>query len=219
MAAVYEQTYPTSPPDADGAGPASALAGIVESLSRALQLHDYRRGSFGETAAHMERVARIGLELAERVAPELAADPQLAAGFRLHDIGMIGIPVQMLAKQTALTPDELNEIREHPWLGERIVAPLECLNGVARQVIACHHEQWDGSGYPRGMRGAEIPLAARMFAIVDAFDSMTNAQPYREALPLEYAVAELTEKAGAHFEPAIVDAFLAIHTPQASSGG
>jgi HD-GYP domain-containing protein (c-di-GMP phosphodiesterase class II) len=211
MTAIFEQTFPVTPPESDGSGHASALPGIVEALSRALQLHDYRRGSFGETAAHMERVATIGLQLAERVAPELAADPQLAAGFRLHDIGMIGIPVQMLAKQTALTPDELNEIREHPWLGERIVAPLECLNGVARQVIGGHHEQWDGSGYPRGSRGPEIPLAARIFAVVDAFDSMTNPQPYREALPLEHALEELRDKGGAHFDPAVVDAFLTLN--------
>jgi len=212
MAAVHEETYKTaSAGDDGGTGDASFFTGVVESLSRALQLHDYRRGTFGETAAHMERVAQLGMALAERLAPELAADPQLAAGFRLHDIGMIGIPVQMLAKQTPLTPDELNEIREHPWLGERIVAPIECLNGVARQVIGCHHEQMDGSGYPRGLRGAEIPLAARIFAVVDAFDSMTNAQPYREPLPVEYALEELREKAGAHFDDAIVGAFVALH--------
>ena len=104
---------------------------------------------------------------------------------------MIGIPIQVLAKQGPLTPDEVSEIHEHPWLGERIVAPIESLNGVARQVIACHHEHWDGSGYPRGLRGAEIPLAARIFAIVDAFDSMTNAQPYREPAPVDVALAEL----------------------------
>jgi HD-GYP domain-containing protein (c-di-GMP phosphodiesterase class II) len=215
MAAVYEQTPSSGPAGADsGAGDESVFTGVVESLSRALQLHDYRRGSFGETAAHMERVAQLGCRLAEQVAPELVNEPQLAAGFRLHDIGMIGIPVQMLAKQTALSPDEVNEIREHPWLGERIVAPLECLNGVARQVIACHHEHWDGSGYPRGLRGPEIPLAARIFAVVDAFDSMTNEQPYREPLPLEYALAELREKGGAHFDPAVVEAFLKLDHSQ-----
>jgi HD-GYP domain-containing protein (c-di-GMP phosphodiesterase class II) len=211
MAAVYEETYPGRPSGSDGDVPTPAIAGVVEALARALELHDYRRGSFGETHAHTERVTRQALALAERVAPELAADPQLAAGFRLHDIGMIGIPVQVLGKQGPLSPDEVSEIREHPWLGERIVAPVDCLNGLARQVIACHHEQWDGSGYPRGLRGGEIPLAARIFAVVDAYDSMTNAQPYREALPPEHALVELDEKAGRHFDPTVVAAFLALH--------
>ena len=95
---------------------------------------------------------------------------------------MIGVPSSTLTKQGPLTPAELDEIREHPWLGERIVAPVPALGGTARQVIACHHERWDGLGYPRGLRGAEIPLAARIFAVADTFDAMTNDQPYREAM-------------------------------------
>lgn len=210
--AVHEDTQTLShTPTGGDAGALAVAASIVESLSRALELHDFRRGRFGETAAHTDRVTRLGRRLAELVAPELVSDPQLAAGFRLHDIGMIGIPIDILAKQGPLAPDELNEIREHPWLGERIIAPLECMNGLARQVIACHHERWDGSGYPRSLRGAEIPLPARIFGVVDAYDSMTNPQPYRDALTVEVALAELDEKAGSHFEPAVVDAFLAMH--------
>ena len=94
---------------------------------------------------------------------------------------MIGIPSSTLIKPGPLSPTEVDEIREHPWLGERIVAPVAALSGVAREVIACHHERWDGSGYPRGLRGFEIPLPARIFAIVDAFDAITHDQPYREA--------------------------------------
>jgi HD-GYP domain-containing protein (c-di-GMP phosphodiesterase class II) len=212
MAAVHEET-PTTTHTPTGAVTAatSPVSSIAESLARALELHDYRRGRFGETSAHTERVTRLGIRLTEAVAPELAADPQLGAGFRLHDIGMIGIPIDILAKQGPLSADELNEIREHPWLGERIVAPLECMNGVARQVIACHHEHWDGSGYPRGLRASEIPIAARIFALVDAYDAMTNAQPYREAMAVDLALAELELKTGSHFEPAVVEAFLALH--------
>ncbi len=84
------------------------------------------------------------------------------------------------------------------------------MNGLARQVIACHHERWDGTGYPRGLRGEEIPLAARIFAVVDAFDAMTNQQPYREAVPVEHALAEINAKADAHFDPIVVNAFLTI---------
>ena len=98
---------------------------------------------------------------------------------------MIGVSNVTLLKPGALSPAEVDEIREHPWLGERIVAPVPALGGVARQVIACHHERWDGSGYPRGLRGVEIPIAARIFAVVDAYDAMTNDQPYRDALSVE----------------------------------
>jgi len=188
-----------------------ATAGIVEALVRALELHDYRRGTFGESAAHAERVTKLACRLTERVAPELASDPGIEAGFRLHDIGMIGIPAHVLSKPATLTPDELSEIREHPWLGERIVAPVDFLNGLARHVIGCHHERWDGSGYPRSLRGAEIPLPARIFAVADAYDAMTNQQPYRQPLTPDAAVGEIEAKAGSHFDPQVVAALVAWH--------
>ena len=187
-----------------------ATAATVEALALALELHDYRRGRFGETSAHTARVTQLSLRLAEQVAPELALDPQLAYGFRLHDIGMIGVSNATLLKPGALTPAEVDEIREHPWLGERIVAPVPALGGLTRQVIACHHERWDGSGYPRGLRGIEIPLAARVFAVVDAFDAMTNDQPYRDALPEDEARDEIQAKAGLEFDPDVVSAFLTL---------
>ncbi len=185
-----------------------AGAATVEALARALELHDYRRGEFGETAAHTSRVTRLALALAERVAPELVLDPQLGYGFRLHDIGMIGVTSWTLLKTGALTPAEIDEIREHPWLGERIVAPVPTLNGLAREVIACHHERWDGGGYPRGLRGVEIPPAARIFAIVDAFDAITRDQPYRNALPIDAALEEIHAKAATDFDPELAHHFL-----------
>ena len=209
MFAVHDEseTQATSHiPTGDDPVSPTTVAGIVEGLARALELHDYRRGAFGETAAHTDRVMRLACELTEQIAPELLHDPQLAGGFRLHDIGMIAIPSHVLMKQGPLTPDEVSEIREHPWLGERIVAPIGCLSGPARQVIACHHEQWDGTGYPRGLRGPEIPLAARIFAVVDAYDSMTNVQPYREPLAADVALAEIDAKTGSHFDPEVVAA-------------
>jgi HD-GYP domain-containing protein (c-di-GMP phosphodiesterase class II) len=191
----------------------SELDGVpatVEALARALELHDYRRGRFGETAAHTTRVTQLARTLAEYVAPELLLDPQLAYGFRLHDIGMIGVSNATLVKPGPLSPAEIDEIREHPWLGERIVAAVPSLGGLTRHVIACHHERWDGSGYPRGLRGIEIPLAARIFAVADAFDAMTNDQPYRTALPLEEARDEIRARAGLDFDPDVVEAFLLI---------
>ena len=219
MFAVHDEseTQATShTPTGDDPVSPTTVAGIVEGLARALELHDYRRGAFGETAAHTDRVMRLACELTEQIQPELLHDPQLAGGFRLHDIGMIAIPSHVLMKQGPLTPDEVSEIREHPWLGERIVAPIGCLSGTARQVIACHHEQWDGTGYPRGLRGPEIPLAARIFAVVDAYDSMTNIQPYREPLAADVALAEIDAKTGSHFDPDVVAAFVAMKiAPQA----
>jgi HD-GYP domain-containing protein (c-di-GMP phosphodiesterase class II) len=128
---------------------------------------------------------------------------------------MIGVSNSTLLKPGALTAAELDEVREHPWLGERIVAPIPALGGLARQVIACHHERWDGSGYPRGLRGTEIPVAARVFAVIDAFDAITNDQPYRDALPLSDARDELHTKAGLDFDPDVVEAFLALELPPA----
>jgi HD-GYP domain-containing protein (c-di-GMP phosphodiesterase class II) len=193
------------------ARPVGAATGIVEALVRALELHDYRRGTFGESSGHTERVTRLACSLTERVAPELVGDLGVEAGYRLHDIGMIGIPAHVLSKAGPLTADELSEIREHPWLGERIVAPVDFLNGLARHVIGCHHERWDGTGYPRGLRAVEIPLPARIFAVADAFDAMTNAQPYRLPLSGDAAVAEIEGKSGSHFDPQVVAALAAWH--------
>jgi HD-GYP domain-containing protein (c-di-GMP phosphodiesterase class II) len=187
-----------------------SAAATVEALARALELHDYGRGRFGETAAHTTRVTQVALAMAEAVAPELILDPQLAHGFRLHDIGMIGVPSSTLTKQGPLSAAELDEIREHPWLGERIVAPVPALGGTARHVIASHHERWDGLGYPRGLRGIEIPLAARIFAVADAFDAMTHDQPYRGAMTSEAARDEIRTGAGLEFDPDVVDAFLSL---------
>jgi HD-GYP domain-containing protein (c-di-GMP phosphodiesterase class II) len=182
----------------------------VRALSRALELRDYRRGEFAETREHCDRVTRIAMQLTQAAAPELALDTQLEYGFRLHDIGMLAISDTILLKQGPLDDRELDEIREHPWLGERIVAHAPYLNGVARQVIGSHHEKWDGSGYPRRLQGNEIPLPARIFAFADAFDAMTTQQPYREALPFDFALGEVEDKAGSHFDPDLAKVFLSI---------
>ena len=187
-----------------------ATAATVEALARALELHDYRRGRFGETAAHTTRVTHLARTLAEYVAPELVLEPQLVYGFRLHDIGMIGVSSATLLKPGPLSPAEIDEIREHPWLGERIVAAVPELGGLTRHVIACHHERWDGSGYPRGLRGIEIPMAARIFAVADVFDAMANDQPYRNALDIEQAREEIRARAGLDFDPDVVEGFLAL---------
>ncbi|HUK97918.1 MAG TPA: HD domain-containing phosphohydrolase [Gaiellaceae bacterium] len=187
--------------------PATAAA-VVDALVRALELRDYRRGKFAETREHADRVTQLAARLAAKVAPELLQDPRFEHGCRLHDIGMLAVPDAVLLKRTALTPAELDEIREHPWLGERIVATVGGLDGMCRQVIGSHHERWDGNGYPRGQRGDEIALAARVFAIADSFDALTHEQPWRAALPVESAREELARGAGSHWDPDLMAVFL-----------
>ncbi|HVM11435.1 MAG TPA: HD domain-containing phosphohydrolase [Actinomycetota bacterium] len=159
------------------------------------------------TRMHLDRTQQYGLALAKTIDPELAARPELGYGFLLHDIGKIGISERILNKQGPLTPSEWSVMKTHPLIGVQIVSPIRFL-GEAVDVIRSHHERFDGTGYPRGLRGEEIPLSARIFAVVDAFDAMTSDRPYREALPLDRAVGEITRGSGSHFDPEVVEAFL-----------
>jgi len=174
----------------------------VRALASALDLRD------DATGRHAERVTASALELTRAAAPELASDPALAYGFLLHDLGKIGIPDEVLRKPGPLDEDELALMRTHPELGDRLVADIPFLSGVAREVVASHHERWDGSGYPRGLAGTAIPHSSRIFSIVDAFDAMTNDRPYRAALPLSVAKESLTVGAGTQFDPSLVATFL-----------
>ena len=186
----------------------------VRALAGALELRD------DQTGDHAERVAALGLRLAREIAPELAADPQLEFGFLLHDIGKIGVPDAILLKPGPLTPGELERMRYHAVLGERFLARVPYLDGLAAEVVAHHHERWDGLGYPRGLVREEIPLAARIFAVVDAFDAMTNDRPYRSALPLPAALAEIESAIGSQFDPFVASAFLElVHRPTSVNGG
>jgi response regulator RpfG family c-di-GMP phosphodiesterase len=183
----------------------------VRALAAALELRD------DQTGEHAGRVSRLALRLAEEVAPGLAADPQLEFGFLLHDLGKIGVPDAILLKPGALTPQEFERMRTHTILGERIVEGIPYLSGLAREVIAFHHERWDGNGYPYRLDGEKIPLAARIFSLVDAWDAMTNDRPYRPALPIETAVSEIRAESGTQFDPGLAEAFLALE-PELRSG-
>lgn len=176
----------------------------VRALAAALELRD------DQTGAHAERVTELALRLAARVAPELVADPQLEYGYLLHDLGKIGVPDAVVLKPGPLDPDEMEAMRRHVELGEQIVARIPYLGGLAQQVIAAHHERWDGTGYPRGLAGEDIPLPARIFAVVDAFDAMTNDRPYRKALAVDEALREIRSGAGTQFDPDVVRAFAAL---------
>lgn len=182
----------------------ASYATTVRALAAALELRD------DQTGEHAERVAALGLRLAELVAPGLATDPELEYGFLLHDLGKIGVADSILLKPGPLDPAELAAMRVHPLLGEQIVARVPYLAGLARAVIAAHHERWDGGGYPQRLAGTDIPLAARIFSVVDAFDAMTHDRPYRRALSFESAVAEIYCGTGTQFDPAVVKVFVTL---------
>jgi HD-GYP domain-containing protein (c-di-GMP phosphodiesterase class II) len=176
----------------------------VRALADSLELRD------DQTGGHAERVTRLALRLTREVAPELSDQPELEYGFLLHDLGKIGIRDAILLKPGPLDPDEMAEMRTHPTLGANIVDRIPHLTGLARDVVASHHEAWNGEGYPDGLRGDEIPLVARIFAVVDSFDAMTNDRPYRQARSASEALAEIERCAGTQFDPDIARMFVAL---------
>jgi response regulator RpfG family c-di-GMP phosphodiesterase len=178
----------------------------VRALAAALELRD------DQTRAHAGRVTELALQLAQRVAPELASDPELEYGFLLHDIGKIGVPDAILLKPERLDPQELERMQRHATLGKHILAEIPYLNGIAADIVAAHHERWDGTGYPNHLRGNQIPLPARIFAVIDTFDAITNDRPYRRAQTLDQALTEIRKGAGTQFDPQIVQAFIALIT-------
>ena len=172
------------------------LAGLCE----AIDARPYMEG-------HGSRVSR----LAEAIALRLGWDEErldlLKLGGPLHDVGKLGVSEEVLAKPGRLDEQELAQIREHPKLGARILLRVTALRGALPYVLY-HHERWDGGGYPTGRAGEQIPLEARVLAVADAFDAMTSDRPYRRALDLDEALAEVARCAGTQFDPEIVRVFL-----------
>jgi HD-GYP domain-containing protein (c-di-GMP phosphodiesterase class II) len=179
----------------------SAYSETVTALARALESKD------SGTGAHSLRVQSYALELTEEVAPELLDDPSLEHGFLLHDVGKIGIPDEILRKPGPLDDDERKLMESHTVLGERMLEDLALLRGEGLRVVRSHHERWDGSGYPDGLAGEEIPIGARVFAVADALDAMTNDRPYRVAGDWRNAAEQIERGADAQFDPAVVAAF------------
>lgn len=159
------------------------------------------------TGSHLERCRSYGLALAQAVDPDMVT-PELEYGFLLHDVGKVVVPESILGKPGPLTQAEQEIMRSHVSVGLRIVSPLGFLDADALSVIACHHEWFNGAGYPAGIAGEAIPLPARVFTVVDAFDAMTTDRPYRSALPIEVALGRLAESAGEQFDPGVVEIFL-----------
>jgi HD-GYP domain-containing protein (c-di-GMP phosphodiesterase class II) len=158
------------------------------------------------TRSHLSRAHDYAVALAQRVQPELADDRVFRYGFLLHDIGKVGIPDHILRKPSPLTREEWEVMQTHPILGGQMLAPIRFLQR-AIPIVECHHERWDGKGYPRGLKGEDIPLAARVFSVVDTFDAMTSDRPYRRALSVDEAVSEILAAGGTQLDPDIAEAF------------
>ncbi len=173
----------------------------IEALASAVELRDLGTGQ------HLHRVTELASKCIQAIDPTLALNEEVAFGFRLHDVGKIGVPDAVLTKPGPLDVDEWDVMRQHPEMGVKIVEPIG-FSGAATDTILWHHERWDGGGYPHGLVGEEIPLTARAFAVVDAFDAMTSDRPYRRAMPEVEAVAEIRLNSGTAFDPTLVDVFI-----------
>ena len=178
-----------------------AYAQTVAVLASALESRD-----FG-TSRHSRRVTSYATRLTLEVAPGLLDDPSLEWGFLLHDVGKIGIPDGILLKPGRLTLTERRKMQEHAELGERLLAHVPLLNQEGARVIRSHHERWDGNGYPDKLSEESIPLGARIFAVVDSLDAMTDERPYRAPVSWEAAAEEIRRCRGSHFDPDVVDGF------------
>jgi PAS domain S-box-containing protein len=173
----------------------------LEGWARALELRDH------DTEGHSQRVARLCLQLAEILEFPEEELIHLRRGAILHDIGKIGIPDTILLKPEKLTPEEWEIMRQHPQFAYDMLSPISYLQN-ALDIPYCHHEKWDGTGYPQGLKGEEIPLSARIFTIVDVLDALLSDRPYRDAWTLQEAKEYIIQQSGTHFDPAIVETLI-----------
>lgn len=180
---------------------AGKMSAAVEGWRRALELRDRA------TEGHGCRVAELTVRLAARLGyspPELT---RLRFGAQLHDIGKIGVPDSVLLKPGPLDDDDTRIMRKHPVYAYEMLSPVPNFQSIL-DIPFYHHERWDGSGYPRGLRGEQIPRPARIFAVIDVWDALCSDRPYRPAWPAEQVVRYIREQSGKHFDPAVVDEFL-----------
>jgi len=185
----------SAPPDAE-------IEAFAEALVAALDLREH------ETGAHSKRVACHTLVLARRFTTELELLRQIYWGALLHDIGKIGVPDAILCKAGALTDAEWAVMRRHPDNGHAILRGIPYMARAA-EIVLCHEERYDGSGYPRRLAGEAIPLAARLFAVIDTLDAITSDRPYRAAQSFDVAKTEILRCSGEQLDPRAVEAFLA----------
>jgi HD-GYP domain-containing protein (c-di-GMP phosphodiesterase class II) len=174
---------------------------IVSVLCAALDLQD------NMTQGHAKRVAEIAAVVAWQMGLRKEQLRRIEKASILHDIGKIGVADAVLAKTGPLDEAEWEQMKRHPELGYEIISGIDFLRDAA-EVIHAHHERWDGTGYPRGLKGEDIPIGARIFAVVDAYNAMTSHRPYRKAQPHRHAVEEIVRNSGTQFDPDVVRAFL-----------
>lgn len=189
-----------------------AAHGVVAALANAVEAKDVT------TENHCQRLAGLAYQVGEAVGLEGLDLKGVVFGALLHDVGKIGISEAVLTKPGPLTEPEWDEMRRHPIIGEQICRPLTSSRLFA-PIVRHHHERWDGTGYPDRLRREEIPLGARIVTVVDSFDAMVHVRPYRAAMDIEEATAELRRHAGRQFDPELVDPFLAGLEDLAGSAG
>jgi putative nucleotidyltransferase with HDIG domain len=180
-----------------------AYDATIEGWARALELRD------GATEGHSQRVMTLTLDLASRIGMMDEELIHVRRGALLHDIGKMGIPDHILLKPGPLTQDEWKIMRKHPVYAYEMLRSINYLS-LALDIPHFHHEKFDGSGYPTGMKGDRIPLAARVFCVVDVWDALTSDRPYRKAWSEENVIAYIKENAGSHFDPDIAAQFLSL---------
>jgi HD-GYP domain-containing protein (c-di-GMP phosphodiesterase class II) len=179
-----------------------------------------------ETGRHSRRTQGYARVIAEQLAKHSGFGDYLTADridllsrlAPLHDIGKVGVPDSLLNKPGALTIEEVAEMRKHPAHGRDVIlhaeqdvgVPDDAILAMAKDIVYTHHEKWDGTGYPQGLRGAQIPVVGRLMALVDVYDAITTPRPYREPMTHGEAVAFIVSVKGTHFDPAVVDAFLEV---------
>jgi len=183
----------------------------LEGWSRALDLRDE------ETEGHSQRVTEMAVRLARRMGVDDSDLVHLRRGALLHDIGKMGIPDSILLKPGPLNDEEWAIMRKHPAYAYELLSPIAFLR-PALDIPYCHHEKWDGTGYPRGLKGEQIPLAARIFAVVEVWDALRSDRPYRKAWPVEKVQAHVISLSGRHFDPLVAEAFMAMQHEILQSG-
>jgi HD-GYP domain-containing protein (c-di-GMP phosphodiesterase class II) len=174
---------------------------VLAALSQAIEARD------PNTGGHSERVSSLAQVVARRLGWKSSRLGALRLGALLHDVGKLGLDEALLQKPGPLDDREYGEVKRHPLAGARLIRGFEALR-PALPYILFHHERWDGRGYPTGRSREQIPLGARIVAVVDAFDAMISVRPYRPPLPVPTAIAELERGAGTQFDPGVVRAFL-----------
>jgi HD-GYP domain-containing protein (c-di-GMP phosphodiesterase class II) len=182
---------------------ARAYDETLEGWVRALDLRDQ------ETEGHSQRVTTMTVRLAQAVGFVEGEQVAIRRGALLHDIGKLGIPDSILLKPGPLAEDEWEVMRRHPVYAYEMLSPIAYLRD-SLDIPYCHHEKWDGTGYPRGLRGGGIPLTARLFAVVDVWDALSSDRPYRTAWSAARVRDHLREQAGLHFDPDVVSVFLGL---------